>query len=194
VLSVPSMPRVIRSSETAELTEFFRALCEQGIGDGLPVVPPTYARVAAMLAGRDPGQVVGVLAPLFREVTVEDRFRSPGQPTPTERASAAANRWSSSRRSGRTGSARTASASSRPAPCCMSGRPSRSTGCHRRSRARSTTPSGPPVACRWRAVPTASSSSSREASAPRPHTYPRGRAAAASLPRESRNSRPRWHT
>jgi hypothetical protein len=71
-VSIPGLPRAIRAAETTEPVALFHDLCESGIGDGLPVVPPTDARVAMMLGGRDPGEVVGTLAPLFREVTVED--------------------------------------------------------------------------------------------------------------------------
>src|SRR3712207_2916813 len=46
---------------------------ERGWTDGLPIVPPTEAAVAAMLGGtdRDPEEVVGVLAPRQGEATVE---------------------------------------------------------------------------------------------------------------------------
>ena len=71
-MSLPRLPRAIRAPETADPVTLFRALCDDGIGDGLPVIPPTDARVAMMLAGRDPGEVVGMLAPLFRELTIED--------------------------------------------------------------------------------------------------------------------------
>lgn len=45
----------------------------EGFGDGLPLVPPTPERVAAMLdgAGRDPGEVLGRLAPSWKQATVE---------------------------------------------------------------------------------------------------------------------------
>jgi hypothetical protein len=48
----------------------FRA---QGWTDGLPIVPPTEARVAAMLAGidREADHVVGKIPPLWGEATVE---------------------------------------------------------------------------------------------------------------------------
>jgi hypothetical protein len=42
---------------------------EQGWGDGLPLVAPTEARVDAMLGGRDPNHVLGVMAPRHAEVT-----------------------------------------------------------------------------------------------------------------------------
>jgi hypothetical protein len=38
---------------------------KRGWGDGLPLVPPTAARVEAMLAGGDPDEVLGVLPPRF---------------------------------------------------------------------------------------------------------------------------------
>jgi peroxiredoxin len=44
---------------------------ERGWTDGLPVVPPTPARVKAMLGGRDPRHSLGELPPAMAEVTVE---------------------------------------------------------------------------------------------------------------------------
>jgi hypothetical protein len=44
---------------------------ELGWTDGLPVIPPTRARVEAMLAGRDPKHRLGELAPAMAEVTLE---------------------------------------------------------------------------------------------------------------------------
>lgn len=45
-------------------------LAEAGLGDGLPLVPPTERRLAAMLAGiADPGQSHGMMPPLFGDVT-----------------------------------------------------------------------------------------------------------------------------
>lgn len=44
---------------------------EQGWTDGLPVVPPTADRVEEMLAGRDPGQVIGPVPPLGGVATLE---------------------------------------------------------------------------------------------------------------------------
>jgi hypothetical protein len=40
-----------------------------GWGDGLPLVPPTEARVEAMLGGRDPDDTLGVMAPRHAEVS-----------------------------------------------------------------------------------------------------------------------------
>ena len=42
---------------------------ERGWGDGLPLVAPTEARVAAMLGGRDPDEEVAVLPPRFGRAT-----------------------------------------------------------------------------------------------------------------------------
>ncbi len=51
----------------------FEALYDQGLTDGLPVIPPTEERVRAMLAGmpRSPGEVISVMPPGRGEVTVE---------------------------------------------------------------------------------------------------------------------------
>jgi peroxiredoxin len=53
--------------ETDELEDMF----DRAWSDGLPVVPPTRRRVEAMLAGRDPGDSLGVLPPALAEVTLE---------------------------------------------------------------------------------------------------------------------------
>jgi peroxiredoxin len=55
------------ATESDELEEMF----ERGWTDGLPVVPPTRARVDAMLAGRDPERNLGELAPAGSRVTLE---------------------------------------------------------------------------------------------------------------------------
>jgi hypothetical protein len=44
-------------------------LLDLELADGLPVVVPTEARLAAMLAGRDPAESFGFMPPLFGEVT-----------------------------------------------------------------------------------------------------------------------------
>lgn len=54
-------PRATRLRVDA--AEAFEACFEQGWSDGLPVVPPTAERVERMLAGRDPGTVLGVIPP-----------------------------------------------------------------------------------------------------------------------------------
>jgi len=46
-------------------------LMELVLTDGLPVVVPTHARLDAMLAGRDPAQSVGMMPPLFGEITMQ---------------------------------------------------------------------------------------------------------------------------
>ena len=51
----------------------FEFFAEHGLTDGLPVVPPTEARVLRMLAGasRDPGEIVAAVPPNLAPVTVE---------------------------------------------------------------------------------------------------------------------------
>ncbi len=57
----------------AALEDEFEALFDRGWTDGLPVVPPTEARVLRMLEGteRPADEVVAVVAPDLNEVTVE---------------------------------------------------------------------------------------------------------------------------
>ena len=56
----------------ADIEAFTRECAERGWSDGLPVIPPTEDRVAAMLActDRDPLAVIGVLSPRQGEATV----------------------------------------------------------------------------------------------------------------------------
>jgi hypothetical protein len=62
-----------RRVELASLEDEFDAMFDRGWSDGLPVVPPTEARVLRMLAGTDraPDDVVAVVAPDLVPVTVE---------------------------------------------------------------------------------------------------------------------------
>jgi len=62
-----------RRLELARLEDEAEAFFERGWTDGLPVVPPTPARVLRMLEGttRDPGEVVAVVGPDFADCTVE---------------------------------------------------------------------------------------------------------------------------
>ena len=56
--------------EGTDVVEATAALLADGIGDGLPVVPPTPSRLAAALAGvDDPDAVLGAVPPLFGELT-----------------------------------------------------------------------------------------------------------------------------
>ena len=56
--------------ETVAWEEAQSALEEQGLSDGLPLVPPTEARLAAMLAGVDaPEKSHGQMPPLFGDLT-----------------------------------------------------------------------------------------------------------------------------
>jgi hypothetical protein len=56
-----------------DLDRFQAWLMERGWGDGLPAIPPTRERVAAMLAGvrRKPEEIVAVLVPRLGRATVE---------------------------------------------------------------------------------------------------------------------------
>jgi hypothetical protein len=62
-----------RRVELASLEDEMEALFDRGWTDGLPVVPPTEARVLAMLEGtaRNPQDVVAVVPPDLVECTVE---------------------------------------------------------------------------------------------------------------------------
>ena len=62
-----------RQVELADLEDEVEAAYDRGWTDGLPVVPPTEARVLRMLAGtsRDPGDVVAVVPPDLVPCTVE---------------------------------------------------------------------------------------------------------------------------
>ena len=62
-----------RRVEFAQLEDEVEAAFDRGWTDGLPVVPPTEARVLRMLegTGRDPGDIVAVVPPDLAEVTVE---------------------------------------------------------------------------------------------------------------------------
>lgn len=48
------------------------AFIARGMGDGLPIIPPSRRRVDAMLAGvdRDPGEIVGLFPPAFNDATI----------------------------------------------------------------------------------------------------------------------------
>ena len=54
-------------------TDEFELFFERGVTDGLPVVPPTRARVERMLqaARRAPEMLIGELPPNYGRVTVE---------------------------------------------------------------------------------------------------------------------------
>ena len=66
----PLRARRLEIPDSVDPVEF---LFEQGLTDGLPVVPPTPERVLRMLAGtsRDPQQVVAVVAPNMAPAAVE---------------------------------------------------------------------------------------------------------------------------
>lgn len=62
-----------RRVDFAALEDEFEAMYDRGWSDGLPVIPPTEARVARMLEGTDrsPGDVVTIVPPDLVECTVE---------------------------------------------------------------------------------------------------------------------------
>ncbi len=67
--SLEAAPRAIEVDDTPEAV--FAAFVERHWCDGLPIVPPTEERVAAMLGGRDPEQSLGAMPPLWRQATLE---------------------------------------------------------------------------------------------------------------------------
>ena len=60
-----------RHDVAADYASVDRYMEERGWTDGLPVIPPTEALVNAMLAGRDGGEVLGIMEPAKGVVTVE---------------------------------------------------------------------------------------------------------------------------
>jgi len=63
----PASLRALDGAGFDELEEMF----ERGWTDGLPVIPPTRERVDAMLAGHDPDELLGEMAPAMAQVTLE---------------------------------------------------------------------------------------------------------------------------
>ncbi len=65
-------PVVVRQLELDE-DEVYAEFVRRQWCDGLPIVPPTPARVSAMLAGAgaDPAESLGVMPPLWRDCTLE---------------------------------------------------------------------------------------------------------------------------
>lgn len=62
-----------RQIEIAERDDPFEFMFDQGLTDGLPVIPPTPERVIRMLTGtrRDAQEVIGTCAPNYAPVTIE---------------------------------------------------------------------------------------------------------------------------
>lgn len=62
-----------RTIDIAEADDVYEFMFEQGITDGLPLVPPTQRRVERMLSGtnRAPGEVIGRIPPNYADATVE---------------------------------------------------------------------------------------------------------------------------
>jgi hypothetical protein len=59
-----------RPITTADSFDELEDMFERGWSDGLPVVPPSADRVAAMLGGRDPDQSLGAVPPALGEATL----------------------------------------------------------------------------------------------------------------------------
>lgn len=66
-------PLRAREIEIAERDDPFEFMFDQGLTDGLPVIPPTPDRVVRMLSGtrRDAQEVIGTCAPNYAPVTIE---------------------------------------------------------------------------------------------------------------------------
>lgn len=71
-MDLPPLPRTLRYAPGDDAELVTGELTMLGVGDGHPMLPPTPARVDAMLGAWDDEQPLGVLAPLRRDVTVRD--------------------------------------------------------------------------------------------------------------------------
>jgi hypothetical protein len=60
-----------RVQVVADFEALQRLAAERRWGDGLPIIPPTEERVAAMLDGADPDRSVGAIPPGYGEATLE---------------------------------------------------------------------------------------------------------------------------
>jgi hypothetical protein len=65
--------RFLHIADDLDFEDANEELYRAGVTDGLPVIPPTEARVARMLAGtrRDPGQSLGAMGPAYGQATIE---------------------------------------------------------------------------------------------------------------------------
>jgi hypothetical protein len=71
-VDLPPLPRDLRYAPGDDAELVTSELTTLGVGDGLPVLPPTPARIEAMLGRWDDELSLGPLAPLNRQVTVRD--------------------------------------------------------------------------------------------------------------------------
>jgi hypothetical protein len=67
--SLPDLAGAIEVDDDPEAV--LAAFCARDWCDGLPIVPPTEARVSAMLGGADPDRSLGAMPPLFRQATLD---------------------------------------------------------------------------------------------------------------------------
>ena len=72
-MSDPAVRLQSRLLSVADDIDIHEYMAEQRIGDGLPLVPPTPARVERMLAAtnRDPSELIGEIPPNYAPATVE---------------------------------------------------------------------------------------------------------------------------
>ena len=70
-LASPATPAELFLDLADDPTAVFEAFTSRSWADGLPIIPPTEERVRAMLGGRDGGKTLGVMPPLWRQVTLE---------------------------------------------------------------------------------------------------------------------------
>ncbi|NJD63934.1 MAG: redoxin domain-containing protein, partial [Chloroflexi bacterium] len=70
---IEGSPLRARRIEVGESDDIFEFMFDQGLTDGLPVIPPSPERVLRMLGGtkRDPQEVIGIVPPNLAPVTVE---------------------------------------------------------------------------------------------------------------------------
>jgi hypothetical protein len=69
---LPPLPRTLRASASQDAAYVTKMLLARGVGDGHPVIPPLAVRIYEMLADHDRDEILGPLAPLHRDATVED--------------------------------------------------------------------------------------------------------------------------
>src|SRR5207248_10481220 len=68
---------IVESTDSGPITvaddpiAVLEAFTERSWADGLPIVAPTEERVSAMLAGRDGARSLGMMPPLWRQVTLD---------------------------------------------------------------------------------------------------------------------------
>ena len=72
MVTANEMPRTRRAGAGDDVVWVGRRLFEDGLTDGLPIVPPTEGRVTSMLGSVPPDHLLVALPPLYRAATAED--------------------------------------------------------------------------------------------------------------------------